>query len=129
MSHWIELQLFEKATTFCFRELAIGKDQWKQNDWRQEAICRGRPKEGSSVRDDHHARHGQTVGVQEKAYAWSFVEFRITAQGPSSRTLFAADLEEGQGHGEGPAKGSRLVDRCSSGRGRVRKHALKTYAP
>lgn len=125
MSHWVELQLFEKATTFCFRELAIGKDQWKQNDWRKSlysAVAQKKDLPFATI----ITHDMDKLSVQEKAYAWSFVEFLITAQGPKFPTLFAEMKKD---------KDTKKALQKALGWSTVqfqeewRKHVLKTYAP
>lgn len=86
MAHWIEKDVTDLITTFCFEEVNT-KDRWKSIDWRKPIYNEVRRRDdvslaelSSMVMDGMEHRH--------HAYAWSFVDFLINRHPEEFKTFF-----------------------------------------
>jgi hypothetical protein len=125
LAHFMEMEIFKRQATFCFREVSNNKDRWRDGDWKKmilsEATARKDPPFAQLItyRDDK-------LGPRDKAFCWSFLDFLIKAK-PAEFKVFFKELKDTNDTKKALDKGYGWSTAVFQDQ--WRDYVIKTYAP
>ncbi len=125
MSHWIEIDLFGRQTTFCSQEVKNKKDAWELSNWKKniyEEVCGTKDEALAAIM----TRDTDKLSSRDKAHGWSFLEFMIRTR-PEEFKKFYAALKNTNDTKKAMQTGLGLS--TAAFQEKWREYVRKTYAP